>query len=64
MNHKSSKAITEKYAKELNTSNDNNLGKDGIMASMKTTKGKNATKITESRSSTNLPESYRNLSEY
>ena len=36
--------------------------KDGILTSFKSLKNKNGVKITESRSSTNLPESYRNLS--
>ena len=64
MNHKSPKVITDKYAKELNNSNENNLAKDGIATSFKSFKPKIGGKIAESRPSTNLPESSRNLSDY
>jgi hypothetical protein len=39
------------------------MAKDGNLTSFKILKNKNGVKISESRLSTNLPESYRNLSE-
>lgn len=60
MSYRSTKAFSEKFSTELTTSNEAVVHKDDLFNSQKLYKKEDSSRITESKSSTNLAEAHNN----